>query len=226
VASIFDVPTKVADAFYLLVHDHHSGKAFLDGQVTDLSIGAAVLAELIWAGLVVLDTDRAVAIPANVGVPRDLVQHAMLEEIDWERDPRPMADWMQVLGPLARPMIAQRLYRQRFHSPVRVPHVPVAGRLYLTATPRWVPENPLKAEAPRLHLGNLISSALAWERYELLLLALVCATGAQHRAFPFIAGHHLERIDHEATSRLPDPLPDLLRQLKHTVQGLVAAGRH
>jgi hypothetical protein len=223
----FSLPGLVADAFYLLSHDHHSGRPYLDEDGDAVSLGAAILTEMIVSGYLRVNQDRRVEVPRGVATPRDLTQHAVLDQVTAERKARRLGEWMEFLGPTVRPMIANRLVQQRFLVPIEPTRIRLPGRYYITTPPRWETTDPLKAEAPKLHLNVLISATgVQWEAYDLLLLALACAAGLQHRIFPFVDGHFIERVKREASDQLGYPIPDLLHQLATTTTGLVAAGRH
>jgi hypothetical protein len=223
----FDVPPLIGDAFYLLAHDHVSGRSLLDVSLTQTAMGAAMLAEMVFARLVHIDAGVVVPVPSGVLLaPEDLVQHRVLAEIRSERDLLPVEAWIRGLGPLVVTAVAERLERGGYHQARPVTHRALLGRFYVGSVRRWRPASPLRAEAPKLHLRNLLYQELPFHPADLTLAGLVFATGLQQQVFQDFEPSQLHRLRQDASLRLAAPLPELIARVESTVGRLVAVARH
>ncbi len=227
IRSVLHVPALLGDAFYLLLHDKHTGRGHLAPRITRLAMGAAMLSELYCAGLAGYRPERGregvVFLPERYPVMPDLVQHLALAEIETES--QPPGAWMRLLGPLVIGPIAERLERDGRLEPLHVPRLELPLGFVLTRPRRWRPVTPLVGETPALYLGGQLDNGRALQMEELTLVGLTYACGLHRHVFPFSSKAVAEWVAQEAL-RLPPPLPELLRGLNQTVNQIVATGRH
>src|SRR6266536_2086565 len=225
--NVLQVPALAGDAFYLLLHDKNSGKAHLAPRITHLSLGAAMLGELYFLGLIGVQPRRGqegvVVLPERYPVMPDVVQHVALEEIGSETQPPSI--WMRLRGPLLLEPVAGRLERTGWIEALKTLRVELPAGLTLTRPRRWRPCSPMAAETTALHLDGLLRRELSFQEDELLLAGLAYACGLHRHVFPFGTRAHAERIAQEAGG-LPLALVGLVRELHVSVNRIVSTSRH
>lgn len=221
------MPTLIGDAFYLLLHDKNSGKAHLAPQITEWSLGAALLGELYTAGLIGVQPRRGqeglVVLPNRYPAMPDVVQHLALDEIRLEVQPPSV--WMRLLGPVLIEPVAERLERTGWLEPARTFRWALPAGFVVTRTKRWRPSSPLAAETAALHLDGLLRRDLRFRDEDLLLAGLAYACGLHRHVFPYATKAHAERVAREVTA-LPPALAELVHELHAAVNRIVSTSRH
>ncbi len=217
------IPRLFADAFYLLAHDDVTGRPRQALRLTHLSMGASVLAELIFTEQVYIDAVGVVVFPS--AGPMNVVQMTVVEEIAAERKRRRAGEWIRHLGPIVTPLIAARLERAGYHRAVPVPRIRLVGRYFITTAPRWQPDTSAYTSATMAHLNNGLDKGYDLHPQELALVALVYATGLNRQVFPYVRDAAVSRVLAQARY-LGGGLPQLFDDTSKAAASAVAAATH
>ncbi len=217
------IPRLFADAFYLLAHDDVTGRPRQAPRLTHLSMGASVLAELIF-------TEQAFIDAIGVGIypsaqPTNVAQMTAVEEIAAERTRRRARDWLRHLGPVVTPLVAQRLEREGYHRLIAPTRIRLFGPYFIATAPRWQPDNSAYTSATMAHLNRLLDAEWSIGPHEQALVALVYATGLNRRVFPYARAWAVNRVLEQA-SFLGGGLPQLFDDTRASVASAVAAATH
>jgi hypothetical protein len=222
---------RLADDFFLMVHDDLSGRPRLSDRISGIGLAGALLGEL--AVLRVIDVAKGAVrqiadrLPAAAPGPSGGEPAAASLIADVFRDVRaeqtlPVRDWLNYLSQRAPDGVARRLEAE--------------GLVYLKPSPlkalgrpgRWLPRDLATAGWPAIDVKLKIYNGRA-DQHTLMLFGLARATGLKHPSLWEIEDRLLDPVAWEQTLRpLAVHHPALLELLAHTevaVGSAVTSGR-
>lgn len=206
---------RLADDFFLMVHDDLSGRPRLSDRILGLGLAGALLCEL--AILRAIDVEdgelTASASPAdgdataNADEPPSLTSE-LVREVRGENR-LPVRDWLNYLAADAAERVAGRmateaiLYRK-------------ASRLrFLGVSDRWMPRDTTTAEWPAIDVKLKVHNGNAYTHH-LVLFGLTRATGLRHPSLFEVQGRLEDPAALEETLEPLDGTPPLRQLLAHT----------
>lgn len=102
---------RLADDLFLVAHDDVTGRCYLQSRALGIGLAAALLAELLFAGAIVVQADRIALTLQQLPGNHDALGHHMLRQIQAEREWHPLRDWLLYFGRNAEEQVAGRLRR-------------------------------------------------------------------------------------------------------------------
>ena len=204
----------LADEFFLMAHHDVSGQLRLAPRIAGFGVAAAVLADLVVAGVLVVTPSGYFACPPSAvrvgGFERQVVAWVAAEP--WQ----PVPVWLEVLAGVSVPGLGQRLADAGAVRPVRV-------RRLLTTRTVWEPADMNVAAWPWARLSTRVRRGELLDPFDSALARLCVATGVEGR---FLDGEPQAR---QRLDRLLSPVPTqvdaLLVELSAAVGRAVLGGR-
>lgn len=204
----------LADDFYLLAHDDHTGKPFLQPRALGIGLASGLLGELLLPGHAQLHRGRVLA-PAGTP-PDDELGRAILGRIRGEAGELPAGDWLVFLGRTAAADVAGRLERAGYLNRAR-------GGL-LRRSGRWVPADADNAYAPLARILAAVRGRGPVTLQHVLLGGLAVACGLEHRLEANLPPGSLGRLGH-LVQRLPPSLQGLVAETQAAHDGALLTHR-
>ena len=204
----------LADEFFLMAHHDVSGWPRLTPKIAGFGVAAAVLADLVVAGVLVVTPSGHFACPPPAvrvgGFERQVAAWVAAEP------GQPVPVWLGVLAEASVPAIGQRLAEAGVVRPVRV-------RRLLTARTVWEPADMNVAAWPWARLSTRIRRGELLDPFDSALARLCIGTGVEGR---FLGGgpQARERLD-RLVSPVPPQVDALLCELSAAVGRAVLGGR-
>lgn len=160
----------LAEEFFLIAHDDHTGRGLLDADVLAVGLAGAVLAGLVLAGRVtVLDGKVALMDERPAGDP---IGDPLIAALRQEGEQRTVRAWIDELRDGLTATVAEDLEARGVIRPV-VARQPVHRRPRV----RYPAVAPVRAVRPRVRLGHALGRAVRVDARTALLAAIVRATG-------------------------------------------------
>ncbi|NUP47884.1 MAG: GPP34 family phosphoprotein [Catenulispora sp.] len=217
---------RLADDFFLMVHDDLSGRPRLSERILGLGLAGALLAELIALGVVDIEKNvvrlTGYQMPAVDSPGASELAEEVLRDVEAEASSLPVQDWLAYLCQLAPERVGRRLE--------------AAGLVYFKASAlkalrrsgRWIPVDVHSAGWPAIDVKLRIYNGKA-DPHTLMLFGLARATGLKHPSLWEVEDRLQDPVVWEQTLR---PLvafnPALLDLLGHTeavVGSAITSGR-
>ncbi|MFV2019370.1 GOLPH3/VPS74 family protein [Micromonospora sp. LOL_023] len=215
--SVLSLPVDrrlLADEFFLMAHHDVSGQLRVTARIAGLGVAAAVLADLVVAGVLVVTPSGHLACPEPgvrlVGLERQIVAWVAAEP------GQPVPVWLDVLADVSVPAIGQRLADAGVVRPVRV-------RRLVTVRTVWEPADMNVAAWPWARLSTRIGRGDRLDQFDSVLARLCVAAGVEGR---FLGGEPRarQRLD-RLLSLVPAQVDALLWELSAAVGRAVLGGR-
>jgi hypothetical protein len=207
---------RIADDFFLMVHDDLSGRPRLSRRILGIGLAGALLGELAVLGAIRIEDGSLKAVGAEP--VSDQLAISVFEEVAREQ-PLPVRDWLDYLGQQAPERVARRLEGQGlvFFRPPRVRLPGLAGR--------WTPTDNNSARWSAVDVNLKIYNGSA-EVHHLMLFGLTRATGMNHPSLWEVRNRlqgqaYLEQI--LAPLSGSPPLPELLAHTEAAVGSAVTS---
>jgi hypothetical protein len=159
----------LADEYFFIAHDHHSGRSFLAPPVVALGLSAALLAELMFSEHVSFTPDGLITLYATEP-PRDALSREIVSLLERRPHERDVSTWLQFLAAEATTDVGERLVAQGSAQRSSV------GRLGRRQTV-FLPVNVNSAAWPSIRLARQLTEAEPMEWTDAALAALVAKTG-------------------------------------------------
>ena len=207
---------RLADDFYLMVHDDLSGRPRLSDRILGLGLAGALLCEL--AILRVIDVEDGELITRDGsedegataeadGEPPSLINELVREVVSEQR--LPVRDWLNYLAADAAERVASRMAAQallyRRESRLK----------FLGVSDRWMPTDPTTAVWPAIDVKLKVHNGNAYTHH-LVLFGLTRATGLRHPSLFEVQGRLEDPAALEETLEPLDGTPPLRQLLAHT----------
>ncbi len=212
---------RVADDLFLIAHDERSGRPLLAPRQLGTGLAAALLAEVMLAGGIAVDSGTICGVTVNTGlvvacraeIADDLAAYVH-RAVAAEPQLHPVQVWLKFLARDAAQNVAFRLERAGYleRTPRRLPWGPA----------RMVPVNPDWAYAP---LSRACAAATPGRRFypgHAVLAGLAEACGLGFRLAGLLPAG---RVVADATGRLDLPLQKLIGDTQAAVAAAVLAQR-
>jgi len=212
---------QIADDLYLMAHDENTGRPLIGPRLLGTGLAAALLAELMLAGGLVLHDGSAgdVTVTSGTVVARraeitdDLARH-IHQVVAVEPRLHPVQVWLEFLASDAAQNVAFRLGRAGYleQAPSRLPW----------KAARWIPVNPDWAYAPLARACRAGAADRSFHPGHAVLAGLGEACGLGFRMTGLLpAGHSMA----DATGRLSLPLQNLIGATQAIAGAAVLARR-
>jgi hypothetical protein len=210
---------RLADELYLLAHDETSGKPLLPDRLAGLALAAALLGEMDLTGLIAIRGGNVVVVDGSL--PEIGLIGNLMCELEAERPPRPVRDWLEYFGQHAHRSVSSRLVASGVlvRRPSRLPLRPA----------RLVPADLNSAAVVAATLVTDLVRSRRLEARSAMLAGLVRATrlDRDHPMFfevrdqPAVQQH----LDATLAEISPPFLGELLRQTEAAIASAVATHR-
>src|SRR5437762_1499640 len=161
-------PMLLADDLFLVMHDDRTGRPRLHLRAVGLGLGGALLGELMLSRRLSITDGHLVVLSDQP--PRDVVTHAVLDQVIVERQPHAVRTWLAFFAQAAAEQVATRLERSGHVTRVE-PRWPKRG------STRWVPADMSTAAWPAARLRHRLHRRESLEEPDVVLAGLVDATG-------------------------------------------------
>ncbi|MGH3285729.1 MAG: GOLPH3/VPS74 family protein [Streptosporangiaceae bacterium] len=204
---------RVADDLYLIGHHEVTGRGHLSPRAAGLGLAGALLAELVLAGAITVDTGTVVA--AGPGQADDALTAAVAGQIAGETPPRPVGDWLAFLARTAPADVAARLASAGYLAPAR-------RRPWQAA--RFVPVDPDCAFAPIARLKAALHPDRPGDAQAITVAGLAAACGLGPRLALYLPAGTRTRTDALVPLLTPD-LHEVITQTQAAVDAAVLAHR-
>lgn len=191
----------LADDLYFLAHDDRTGRPRLHPRAVQLGLAAALIGELMLADRVAIQGGRIFV--KNHQPPNDALAHTILDRLAGQQPFSDLRTELAVIGQSAPDAVAHRLERVGAVEYVET-------RRLMRSVGHWVPTDPSAAAWRTARLRRLLSGEDEMTWHDVLLAALLPATG--------LAGPVLRDTDPRARARVKG----ILAQLPGSVAELVA----
>lgn len=170
----------LADDLFRLAHHDRTGRPLLHASVAGLGLAAALLAELVVAEAIVIESDQVCVVSRTP--PPDVLAHTVLGQLAGEVAGHTVRTWLAFLSQTSRERVALRLLRSG--------HVrPEAGRRLLTRSPVYVPTDSHVAVWPWARLSTRLRQGKPLDRFDTVLAGLAVATDLHRRVLDGAPGH-------------------------------------
>ena len=206
---------RLADDFFLMVHDDLSGRPRLSDRILGLGLAGALLCEL--AILRAIDVEDGELTTSASPVDGDATAKAdkppsltseLVGEIRGEQR-LPVRDWLNYLAADATERVAGRMAAQALVYRK-------ASRLkFLGVSDRWMPTDTATAEWPAIDVKLKVYNGNAYTHH-LVLFGLTRATGLRHPSLFEVQGRLEDPAALAETLEPLDGTPPLLELLAHT----------
>ncbi|ROO60404.1 Golgi phosphoprotein 3 GPP34 [Micromonospora sp. Llam0] len=204
----------LADEFFLMAHHDVSGQSRLAPRIAGFGVAAAVLADLVVAGVLTVTPAGHLACPPPAVRVRGF-ERQVAAWVAAEPD-QPVPVWLEVLAEASVPAIGQRLADAGVVRPVRI-------RRLMTSRTVWAPADINVAAWPWARLSTRIRCGELLDPFDSALARLCIGTGVEGR---FLDGEPQarQRLD-ELLSPVPVQVDALLVELSAAVGRAVLGGR-
>ena len=216
---------RLADDFFLMVHDDLSGRPRLSERILGLGLAAALLAELVVLRAIDVEKGAVRRLAERLPDPAHPGTSALAEEVFGDiRAERslPVRDWLNYLGQGAPEGVARRLEAE---SLVYFKPSPLKA---LRRPGRWLPVAVHTAGWPAIDVKLKIYNGRV-DQHTLMLFGLARATGLKHPSLWEVEDRLQDPAAWERTLRpLSTRNPPLMELLAHTeaaVGSAVTSGR-
>jgi hypothetical protein len=199
----------IADEFLQIATDDRTGAARLDGRTFGLALAAALLAELVFCGRLLI-RDRVVPVPGFT--PGDALSHLVLEQIEAEPEVDNTRARVEALSYQAQDAVVQRLWR---HKKVKQPERRMFGR----QSPAWKPVDGNQAAWTRLRLTNLLDRSDEIDDVDSFLLCLCHAASLRPLMISDASIRAQRLFDHV----VEHPVPAVRHLIDHTAAAIGSA---
>lgn len=208
---------RLADNLYLLAHDNLSGKPLLQPRPLGIGLAGALLAELLFAGVVWMRADHVGLTHQPKQQPDDDLGQHIRRLLLAEQDQHPIRDWLLFLGATAEENVAHRLQRAGYLTKV--------SSSRLRRRQRWVPaDSDCAFVAPLIGVKAVMVQARSATPSDVVLtgLAVACGLGSHVLAYgPPNARHTVEA----SIRNLRPDLRDLVAQTQAAVDSALLSHR-
>ena len=204
---------RVADDLYLMAHHEVSGRPLLQPRALGTGLAAALLAELMLGGSIVMRPGGMVA--ACRARPADGLAGRVHDQVAGEPELLAVPEWLLFLARTAAQDVAARLARSGYLTRA-------GGRLPWQA-PRWVPVDPDWAFAPLIRACAALDPARAFDIRHAVLAGLAAGCGLGFRLAQYLVPAGLEAG--QAAGRLDPGLRELIAQAQAAVDSAVLSHR-
>jgi Golgi phosphoprotein 3 (GPP34) len=212
---------RVADDLFLIAHDERSGRLLLAPRQLGTGLAAALLAEVMLAGGIIVDNGRVGGVTVNSGlvvacradIADELAAHVH-RAVAAEPQLHPVQVWLEFLARDAARNVAFRLERAGYLEP--------APRRRPWGAARLVPVNPDWAYAPLSRACGATAPGRRFYPGHAVLAGLAEACGLGFRLAGLLPAG---RAVTDATARLDLPLRQLISQTQTVVSAAVLAHR-
>ncbi len=212
---------RIADDLYMIAHDENTGRPLIGPRLLGTGLAAALLAELMLAGGLVLHNGRVGGVTLNSGVvvacrakiADDLARHVH-EVVAAEPRLHPVQVWLEFLACDAARNVAFRLGQAGYleQAPRRLPW----------KAARWIPVDPDWAYAPMTRACRAAAPDRTFYPGHAVLAGLAEAGGLSFRMTGLLpAGRSIA----DATRRLDLPLQNLISVTQTAAGAAVLAHR-
>lgn len=205
----------LADDFYFVAHDDSTGRPRLHPRAVQLGLAAALLGELMLVSRITVHNGRILI--SSHQPPNDALAHTILDRLIAQGPNPDLHAELAVIGRSAPEAVAQRLERggQLAYA---------ESRRLMRTTGRWLPTDANQAAWPAARTARLLSSNDEMTWHDVLLAALLAATG--------LIGQVLWDNDQYARIRLknilaqlPDSVAELMTHTEAAIGNAVLAHR-
>lgn len=204
---------RVADDLWLMAHHEVSGRPFLQPRALGTGLAAALLAELMLGGSIVMRPGGVLA--ACRARPADALAGRIHDQVAGEPELLAVPEWLLFLGPTAAQEAAARLARSGYLTRA-------GGRLPWQA-PRWAPVDPDWAFAPLIRACSALDPARAFDIRHVVLAGLAGGCGLGFRLAQYLVPAGLEAG--QAARRLDPGLRELIAQAQAAVDSAILSHR-
>jgi len=208
----------LADDYFCIAVDEHSGRPRASSRVTGFGLAAALLAELVLSGRLEIQADQVRAI--DVEPPADALSGWVHGQMVSHPQHRTLQTWLEFLGPPALDAVGRRLAGKQ------IVQIAAQRRRLRREEVLYRALDHNAVVVPGIRIANRLSAGEPMEPRDVMCLALCAATGLvkhvlwdpqQHRdalaAVPAVL------------ARLPGPLTSLRKQLEVVVGTAVLTNR-
>ncbi len=199
---------RLAESFFLIVHDPFTGKLGISRELLDCGLVAAELADLVLSGHLDVVEDRVVVTDRTGGVDEEL-DRFVVDAVGRQTSSHPVRVWAESIGEIVFDLVVKRLLDDGVVRAER--HRGVLRR----GPERFPAQDLLRASGPRLRLEHMLRHPAEFDLPGAVTAAIAGAIGVE-RTFEF-------EIDRELFTELADNLPPSLERLIAGVTATVAA---
>ncbi len=199
---------RLAENFFLIVHDPFTGKLGISRELLDCGLVAAELADLVLSGHLDVVEDRVVVTDRTGGVDEEL-DRFVVDAVGRQTSSHPVRVWAESIGEIVFDLVVKRLLDDGVVRAER--HRGVLRR----GPERFPAQDLLRASGPRLRLEHMLRHPAEFDLPGAVTAAIAGAIGVE-RTFEF-------EIDRELFTELADNLPPSLERLIVGVTATVAA---
>jgi hypothetical protein len=199
---------RLAESFFLIVHDPFTGKLGISRELLDCGLVAAELADLVLSGHLDVVEDRVVVTDRTGGVDEEL-DRFVVDAVGRQTSSHPVRVWAESIGEIVFDLVVKRLLDDGVVRAER--HRGVLRR----GPERFPAQDLLRASGPRLRLEHMLRHPAEFDLPGAVTAAIAGAIGVE-RTFEF-------EIDRELFTELADNLPPSLERLIVGVTATVAA---
>jgi Golgi phosphoprotein 3 GPP34 len=199
---------RLAESFFLIVHDPFTGKPGISRELLDCGLVAAELADLVLSGHLDVVDDRVVVTERTGGLDEEL-DRFVVDAVGRQTSSHPVRVWAESIGAIVFDLVVKRLLDDGVVRAER--HRGVLRR----GPERFPAQDLLRASGPRLRLEHMLRHPAEFDLPGAVTAAIAGAIGVE-RTFEF-------DIDRELFTELADNLPPSLERLIAGVTATVAA---
>jgi uncharacterized protein (TIGR04222 family) len=205
----------LADDLYLTAHNETTGRPYLQPRPLGLGLAAALLAELVLAGIITIRRQADVAVISRQA-PTDLLARDVVTLIRSEYEPRPLRDWLLFLSRTAAQDVAFRLQRAGY--------LVQTDRRFPRRAQRWVPAESNSAFAPLLRACSALDADRPLTIHPAVLAGLSMACGLGFRVTEYASFRTTRRLE-DVVGQLHPVLGELICQTQAVVDSAVLSHR-
>lgn len=207
---------RLADEFFLINHDHLTGRPAIRRDLLGSGLVAALLAELVIDGRLAMDEGRvSVLDPSSHG---DDATDFLVTTLSAQRACHPVRTWTENLDDTAYELIARRLVeRDTVHR--------VRPRRLLGPRRDLFPAAKREAVEPLLRLDAVIRNPIGADVHRAVSVVLVVAAGAEHVLATDLDRDRVRTGVAELANGLPADLKELVGGFEAAVAALLLSIR-
>jgi Golgi phosphoprotein 3 (GPP34) len=196
------VPPALADELFLISHDLQSGKARVPDPALGIALSSALLAELVYAGCLVIDEGQLEV--GDYAPPGERLSEALYDETRNELFSQQLSvrDWLASHRRLVPELVADRLIRS---GDLRREQVRRLGR----SSTRYLPLKPSEAFIRTQRLPSYLRNRIEITEPDAVLAALVAALHTSGPG-PLELDEDSRRYLDDLLARVSGPLRELL----------------
>ena len=203
---------RLATDLFLVAHDEFSGRLRVSADLLGCGLVGALLAELVAADRVVVESGRVLSTDALADGTDELGDY-VVDAIRRQDTTHTVRAWVDVLRDVLPGLVADRLVDEG------VVRREEGGRLLRRRPDRFPASDLLAASRPRLRLAQMVRSPQEFDLAGAMLAVLLGALGVESVLEPDLDRYALRDIVH----RLEENLPADLRAVFQGVRAAVAA---